>query len=71
MPGKTKRKYVGELMKFNKTLKTPLSTIQSVLPINYNQNDILNLFQELYPYEWNIIVERYKLYNSTFAHRKS
>lgn len=64
MPGKTKRKYDGEMMRFNKSLKTPLSIIQSVLPINYNQNDILNLFKELYPYEWNIIEERYKSYKN-------
>ena len=51
-------------MRFNKSLRTPLSIIQSVLPINYNQNDILNLFKELYPYEWNIIEERYKSYKS-------
>lgn len=51
-------------MRFNKSLKNPLSTIQSVLPINYNQYDILNLFQELYPYEWNIMEDRYKLYKS-------
>lgn len=64
MSGKTKRKCTGELIKFNKSLKTPLAIIQSVLPINYNRNDILNLFKELYPYEWNTIEERYKLYKS-------
>jgi len=62
MPGKTKRKYVGEQMRFNKSLKVPLSTIQSILPKNYNKNDIINLFKELYPYEWNILEERYNLY---------
>lgn len=51
-------------MRFNKSLKTPLSIIQSILPINYNQNDILNLFKELYHYEWKIIEERYKSYKS-------
>lgn len=64
MPGKTQRKYVGELMRFNKSLKTPLHNIKSVLPMNYTKYDILNLFIELYPYEWNIIEERYKTYKS-------
>lgn len=64
MPGKTQRKYVGELMRFNKSLKTPLQNIKSVLPMNYTKYDILNLFIELYPYEWNIIEERYKTYKS-------
>lgn len=64
MPGKTQRKYIGELMRFNKSLKTPLNNIKSVLPMNYTKYDILNLFIELYPYEWNIIEERYKTYKS-------
>ena len=62
MPEKTKRQYISELIKFNKSLKTPLHKIKPVLPINYTKFDILNLFIELYPYEWNIIEERYKLY---------
>jgi len=62
MPGKTQRKYVGELMRFNKSLKVPLYKVKSVLPLNYNKHDILNLFIELFPYEWSIIKERYKIY---------
>lgn len=64
MPGKTQRKYVGELMRFNKSLKTPLHTIKSILPYSYNRYDILNFFKELYPYEWNIIEQRYKQYKA-------
>jgi hypothetical protein len=64
MPGETQRKYVGELMRFNKSLKTLLHNIKSVLPITYTKFDILNLFTELYPYEWTIIEERYKTYKS-------
>ena len=62
MPGKTQRQYVSELMKFNKSLKVPLYKVKSVLPLNYTKYDILNLFKELFPYEWNIIKERYKIY---------
>ena len=64
MPGKTQRKYIGELIRFNKSLKTPLSKVKSVLPLNYDKYDILNLFKELFPYEWNIIEERYKTYKA-------
>lgn len=64
MSGETKRKYNAELVRFNKSLKKPLDSIKSVLPLNYNKYDILNLFKELYPYEWNIIKERYKQYKS-------
>lgn len=62
MPGKTQRKYVGELMRFDESLKTPLHNIKSILPYNYDKYDILNFFKELYPYEWNITEERYKQY---------
>jgi len=64
MPGKTQRKYVGELMRFNKSLKIPLHNIKSILPYNYSKYDILNFFKELYPYEWNIIEQRYKQYKA-------
>jgi hypothetical protein len=64
MPGKTQRKYIGEVMRFNKSLKIPLHKINSVLPMNYTKYDIVNLFKELYPYEWNIIKERYNIYKS-------
>lgn len=62
MPGKTQRKYIGELMRFNKSLKNPLHNIKSVLPINYTKNDILHLFIEFYSHEWSVIEERYKTY---------
>ena len=62
MPGKTQRKYIGELIRFNKSLKILLHTIKSILPYNYNKYDILDFFKELYPYEWNIIEQRYKQY---------
>lgn len=62
MPGMTKRKYVGEIMSFNESLKSPLNIIKSVLPYNYSKEDVLTLFKELYPYEWGIIEQRYKLY---------
>lgn len=64
MPGKTQRKYVGELMRFNKSLKIPLHNIKSILPYNYSKYDILDFFKELYPYEWNIIKQRYKQYKA-------
>lgn len=51
-------------MRFNKSLKASLNSIKSILPFDYNKYDILNLFKKLYPYEWNIIVQRYKHYKS-------
>lgn len=60
--GVVKRKYTGELMRFNKSLKHPLNLIQDCLPREYSKNDILRIFKELYPNEWNIINQRYKNY---------
>lgn len=62
MPGIVKRKYIGEIMRFNKSLERPLKLIFEVLPYDYDDNTILNLFKELYPFEWQIIVQRYQHY---------
>lgn len=62
MPGITKRKYEAEICRFNKSLKQPLNQIAKVLPYHYCYKDILALFKELYPYEWDIINQRYKQY---------
>lgn len=71
MPGKTQRKYIKELMTFNKSIKKPLDTIKSVLPCKYSYEDILSLFKELYPYEWDIIEKRYQYYLSKDNHLQS
>jgi len=62
MPGIAKRKYVEEIMRFNKSLKRPLKQIIEVLPYNYDADTILTLFKELYPFEWQTIDQRYQLY---------
>lgn len=71
MPGVTQRKYIGELMRFNKSLKRPLNLISEVLPYDYNFNDILELFKELYPFEWKTIEQRYNVYSQKDKHLKS
>ena len=71
MPGKTQRKYVKELMIFNKSIKKPLDIVKSVLPYEYTYDDILSLFKELYSYEWDIIEKRYEYYLSKDKHLKS
>jgi len=71
MPGKTQRKYIKELMTFNKSIKKSLDIMPLVLPRKYTYADILSLFKELYPYEWNIIEKRYEYYFSKDAHLQS
>lgn len=58
MPGKVQRKYVGETMRIQKSFKRSLYTLGELLPCQYNRNDLLNLFREFYPFEWEKIVER-------------
>jgi hypothetical protein len=71
MSGKTKRKYETEIQRFNKSIKKPLDIIKSVLPYNYTYSDILSLFKELYPYEWDIIIKRYEYFSSKDKHLQS
>lgn len=62
MPGRAQRKYVGETIRINKRLSGVLRQIIEVLPYNYNSNTILELFKELYPFEWQDLNQRYQQY---------
>ncbi|WP_455542932.1 toll/interleukin-1 receptor domain-containing protein [Intestinibacter sp.] len=62
MPGKAKRKYEGELMRFNKQLKRPIKLIAEILPKDYTDEDILIYFKKFYPFEWKTICQRYETY---------
>ncbi|MFJ8257189.1 TIR domain-containing protein [Peribacillus asahii] len=62
MPGITKRKYVGETLRINKKMKGPLKKIIEILPYEYNASTLLELFKELYPFEWQEINQRYQHY---------
>ena len=63
MSGKTKRKYDGELMRFAKGLNRPLQEVANTLKPGYSKRDLLNAFKQYYPFEWNIICEREKVYS--------
>ena len=62
MPGKTKRKYESENIKFAKRLKRPLELVVNTLKPEYTGDDILQAFKEYYPNEWKEICERYVVY---------
>lgn len=64
MPGKTKRKYVGELMRFNKRINRPLRNIKAILPFEYSSEIIIKEFRKYYPLLWNEIKERYEHYHA-------
>lgn len=63
MPGKAKRKYVGELSRFAKRLGRPLELVAETLKPGYTGNDLLQAFKDYYPFEWEEICERWKIYS--------
>ena len=63
MPGKAKRKYEGELIRFAKRLRRPLELVVETLKPGYTENDLLQAFKDFYPFEWEEICERWKIYS--------
>lgn len=63
MPGKAKRKYEGELISFAKRLRRPLELVVETLKPGYTGNDFLQAFKDYYPFEWEEICERWKVYS--------
>lgn len=57
------RKYVGESMRLNKSIKRPLYLVAETMPLKYNQADFLNAFKQLYPLVWKMLSERHDNYN--------
>lgn len=66
--GKVKRKHFNEEINFNKSLKHPINQIAEILPETYTKNMFLSEFQRLFPYQWNIIVERQQTYQEKAKH---
>ncbi len=62
MPGLTKRKYVGETMRYNKTIKRPLYLIAEILPQDYDGKILLEYFKRYYPMEWENLVQMQNSY---------
>ena len=63
MPGKAKRKYEGELIRFANRLRRPLELVVETLKPGYTENDLLQAFKDYYPFEWEEICERWKNYS--------
>lgn len=62
MPGVTKRKYEGELIRFQKSINRPLGLVSETLKPGYSGSDLLEAFRRYYPCEWDLICERYRVY---------
>ena len=50
-------------MRFAKQLKRTLELVVDTLKPGYTGNDLLQAFKEFYPFEWNEIYERWKVYS--------
>ena len=50
MPGKAKRRYEGELIRFAKRLRRPLELVVETLKPGYTGNDFLQTFKDYYPF---------------------
>lgn len=62
MPSVVKRKYNSETVRLSKSLTRPLTLIAETLKPGYSRDDLLKAFRYYYPYEWNLIGERYQVY---------
>lgn len=63
MSGVTKHIYEHEIIDIKSMWISELKKIQEILPKNYNENDIINLLKEFYPYEWKSVEFKYNYYN--------
>ena len=63
MPGITKRKYEAETTRIAKSLTRPLNLVVETLKPGYSSEELLQAFKEYYPFEWEMICERYQVYS--------
>lgn len=63
MASYTKHMYCKDIDNIKKELSKILKTLVPVLPQNYNCDTIVQLLQEYYPLEWQLINEKYEYYS--------
>lgn len=62
MSGVTKHIYEHEIRDIKSMWISELKKVQEILPKNYNENDIIKLLKEFYPYEWKSVEFKYNYY---------
>ena len=67
----TKRKYQGELIRFQKSINRPLGMVAEILKPGYTIDDLREGFKKYYPYEWQIICERYNIFHVEYTGTQS
>lgn len=60
--GVTKRIYEHEIRDIKSMWISELKKVQEILPKVYNENDIIKLLKEFYPYEWKSVDFKYNYY---------
>ena len=70
MPGKTKRKYQGETIRISRSMTRPLNQIVKTLKPGYTGKELLARYREYYPYVWEMLEERYRVYRAKDAFLK-
>ena len=60
--GVTKRIYEHEIRDIKSMWISELKKVQEILPKVYNENDIIELLKEFYPYEWKSVDFKYNYY---------
>ena len=71
MPSVTKRIFEHDIRYIKSVWGDQLISIQSLLPQEFNENDIINLLKTFYPHEWNFVEEKYKYYSIKDKYLKS
>lgn len=62
MAGVTKHIYEHEIRDIKSMWISELKKVQEILPKDYNENDIIRLLKEFYPYEWKSVEFKYNYY---------
>lgn len=62
MPGYTKNMYLKDLDSIKKEFSNYIKKIECTLPNEYDFELIVKLIEKFYPYEWNILNEKYNYY---------
>ncbi len=68
MSGVTKHIYEHEIRDIKSMWISELKKVQEILPKDYNENDIIKLLKEFYPYEWKSVEFKYNYYKIKDKH---
>lgn len=63
MSGVTKHIFEHEIRDIISMWTSQLKEVQSILPLKYDYNDIINLLKRFYPHEWKSVEIKYSYYN--------